>query len=363
MTPLNIADRISDYANAIRYSARHEESFDYTTQAWRIWKARFKYGIGARLYSLFDLRYVDERNWPDYIIDEPFKLVQRAASSLEARLVADNKLAFFNHCERHKIPTIPVVGLMSHKPDIQKYGVPFIGSPDALASLFELHGQSLFFKLIDGSHGRNAFVARRTGDAYKIEEVQLTLAEFFDYCQAQIKEESGWLIQPVAANHADMLDYMAGGLGTVRVVTFMEEGKPQVMCACLRITCGSGVADNFSHGRSGNLVAAVQLDTGRLGNARGSTRLDWPVMKSYTNHPSRGVTIDGREVPYWQETLELVKQAHKSLLLLKIIGWDVGITDRGPILVEANSTSDVDLLQVACQRGFRPWFNERHFKV
>jgi hypothetical protein len=117
---------------------------------------------------------------------------------------------------------------------------------------------------------------------------------------------------------------------------------------------GKSEVDNFLHGASGNLAAAVNLQNGTLFAARGSKSRDWPSMQDVFEHPASKHTIEGFQLPFWHDSVKMVIHAHQSLLSLKTIGWDVAITDAGPLIVEANWRYDLDILQVSYKRGFKP---------
>ncbi len=51
--------------------------------------------------------------------------------------------------------------------------------------------------------------------------------------------------------------------------------------------------------------------------------------------------------------LSLACRAQESLPLLRSTGWDIALTPDGPLVVEANNTYSVDILQVAYGRGLR----------
>ena len=46
--------------------------------------------------------------------------------------------------------------------------------------------------------------------------------------------------------------------------------------------------------------------------------------------------IEGFQLPLWNETLNLVKQAALCFLPIRTIGWDIAISPRGPVIMEAN---------------------------
>jgi hypothetical protein len=62
------------------------------------------------------------------------------------------------------------------------------------------------------------------------------------------------------------------------------------------------------------------------------------------------------QVPRWSDVLSLVLRAQACFAGLRTIGWDVGITQEGPLLVEGNARYGFDLFQVAFDRGFAPDF-------
>ena len=122
---------------------------------------------------------------------------------------------------------------------------------------------------------------------------------------------------------------------------------------------GNSEVDSFSHGASGNLLAGVDVDSGRLITAIGSRSKSWPTMRDVSAHPASGASIVGVELPFWPEVLELVKRAHVSITDLHTVGWDVAVLENGPVIVEANWRYDIDLIQVAYKKGFKKVIDEK----
>lgn len=141
-------------------------------------------------------------------------------------------------------------------------------------------------------------------------------------------------------------------LGTIRAITFLREGKTEILCAAIRLPVGENTTDNFSYGKSGNIGAPIDLKTGIIGTAIGSENANWPAMVDIKLHPDTGKPIEGFKIPYWEDTIDLIQRAHESLPLLPTIGWDIAITDDGPCIVEANSAYNTGLIQASHRKGY-----------
>ena len=62
-------------------------------------------------------------------------------------------------------------------------------------------------------------------------------------------------------------------------------------------------------------------------------------------HPDTGAPIAGHRLPCWAETMALATAALDAAHDRPSIGWDVAITDDGPVLVEGNTLSNPDIAQ------------------
>ena len=73
-------------------------------------------------------------------------------------------------------------------------------------------------------------------------------------------------------------------------------------------------------------------ETGRLQNEA----IDMSGTR-YQGHPDTGVRFEGHAVPFYEEAVALCRRAHLALVPdLFLIGWDVAITPRGPLILEPN---------------------------
>ena len=90
----------------------------------------------------------------------------------------------------------------------------------------------------------------------------------------------------------------------------------------------------------------MDLASGTLGVARQKSRPFVPVKV----HPDSGHPIEGLTLPFWKAALDLAVNAHREFQEMPSVGWDVAITEDGPVLVEGNPVWGVDLAQITHQR-------------
>ena len=132
-------------------------------------------------------------------------------------------------------------------------------------------------------------------------------------------------------------------VNTTRMVSIMnKKGEVEILTTFLRIGNGKCV-DNFN---SGGMTAKVDIETG--------TVLEEAVNKAgelFEKHPLTGTIIKGFQIPYWNEAKELVKKAARESTHVRYVGWDVGMSVNGPVLIEGNQFPGHDIYQVAEKIG------------
>lgn len=127
---------------------------------------------------------------------------------------------------------------------------------------------------------------------------------------------------------------------TIRLVTARNKnGKVEVLCAVQRI----GTSDTIpvDNGSRGGLVANIDLKTGVLSEARSIHN-----KNVYQNHPDSNARIKGIQIPNWNNLLLKMVDVAEKLQPLKFIAWDILLTDSGFYVIEANSSSGVNIFQI-----------------
>lgn len=149
------------------------------------------------------------------------------------------------------------------------------------------------------------------------------------------------LVQPRLDNHPDLAALAGDALSALRIVTALNErGVVEATDAVFKMAADGAIADNFHHG---GLAAPVDLVSGSLGRATG---LD-PNSGHHDCHPTRGATIEGTKLPMWESAHDLALCAHQLFPAHVLLAWDIAMTPKGPVLLEANERPGFHMTQRA----------------
>lgn len=113
------------------------------------------------------------------------------------------------------------------------------------------------------------------------------------------------------------------------------------MSAFVRMGMNRSLIDNAS---AGGCFAGVDLEQGTLiQNGFTLSEVGYSVLE---RHPDTRVTFDGFAIPFFHEVLLAAKRA-AELTPLAVVGWDIAISENGPVLVEGNSNCDLGASEIA----------------
>lgn len=147
-----------------------------------------------------------------------------------------------------------------------------------------------------------------------------------------------YIVQERLRNHG-AVEALTGSqtLQTLRLSSFIRrDGAVHLMGAMVKLAMGAGPADNYRKGDTGNGLADVDLATGRLGPLQVQAPSGFGCVRTPVI-PGTGRRIEGFPVPFLAEACALVRAAAPHFLPMRTVGWDIGLTPDGPIVVEANN--------------------------
>lgn len=154
------------------------------------------------------------------------------------------------------------------------------------------------------------------------------------------------LIEKFVTQHDKLMKLSPSALNTIRIVTQLHKGEAEVVAARLRVSVDSNI-DNLS---VGNFAAPINVDNGIVS---GPGVYGDITKEDVFRHPITDVAIEGFEIPYWNECIQLVKESALSVPGNKSIGWDVALTNDGPILIEGNHDWGRVLWQIPVKKGLK----------
>jgi tetratricopeptide (TPR) repeat protein len=138
------------------------------------------------------------------------------------------------------------------------------------------------------------------------------------------------LVEEFVEQHRELNRLSPSAVNTVRIFTQLnDQGDVDILGCRLRISVDSPV-DNMG---AGNLAAPIDEKTGQVNGSGVYSDITKPEQNI---HPITKVQIKGFQIPFWDETLQMIKKAALLHPENRSIGWDVVITERGPGLIEGN---------------------------
>jgi hypothetical protein len=181
-----------------------------------------------------------------------------------------------------------------------------------------------FCKKITGILGKGAFLLKINMGKLYIKEKEITI----DQLKESLNGE--YLLQELVVQHPQMNGLHPHSVNTIRLITFNNYGKVEVFSASLKIGTKGRSVDNPG---AGGIVVGINLETGKL-------RKEGFFMPGFggrvEKHPDTGITFKDFQIPFFSESIKLTLDLHRYLYGIHSIGWDIAVTENGPVFIEGN---------------------------
>jgi hypothetical protein len=155
---------------------------------------------------------------------------------------------------------------------------------------------------------------------------------------------SGYQFQETIRQHTEMDRLNPSCVNTLRMDTFIDgSGNIEIITGYLRTSIKNSIVDNVAQG--GGFIA-IDITTGRL---RAECYLEFLVDAGITlkQHPVTQVVFENFQIPSFKEAKELIIKAASCMPGLRLVGWDVGITETGPVLIEVNAHYSMECTDIS----------------
>lgn len=297
---------------------------------------------------------VPARSLRSYASKEMMWPILRDLNGMAEKRRVDDKLECQRICEAAGLPVPGLLGIYTPRPEAAE--------TDANADLearrewkdrLKRLPPSFVAKPTLSGYGKGVMIVDRVGEAFAVHGLGTFddegLLDAFDKAGQQTptvnahysRSETRILLQETLVAHPD-LAALSGtrAVQCLRICTLLDaDDQPHIFFAFLKVLANRNVVDNYDHGRSGNLLAFLSRDTGRIDRVIGPER-GRIAAKSYSKHPDTGAELIGFGIPCWQESCELARRAAERFRPLGAVGWDIAVTADGPVLIEGNLNWD-----------------------
>jgi len=158
-----------------------------------------------------------------------------------------------------------------------------------------------------------------------------------------IGEPEHYLCEARIQQHAEMARLNPGTVNTFRVMTYVDASEVQIWGVILRVGAGTG-PDNWAQGG-----IVVWVEPG--GEIRKQAVLKNPFLPRLNKHPKTQVSLQGFQIPFYQQIKDLAIESAKRLPEVRTVGWDIALKPEGPCLIEGNDRWSHQFLQVTQGTG------------
>lgn len=289
------------------------------------------------LYYFKYLYRSDIANINDYLSTKEAGIIQKSPllHRKEYMAIMSNKLVFSLFCKQNNIPTPELVSYnfgsffyFGHK----SYRVSNI---EELVSFFERvfegsNKERLFLKPFSLFGGRGACIIRKN-------QLREDLTKNADGLL-----NNDYIHEDVLVQHDDINKINPSCINTLRIETYIDiDQNIHIMNVFMRFGVGDNIVDN---GHSGGIYVGVEGEKGTLKES--AMEEAHFGGRDYHSHPNSDYPFKDFVVPFFKEACALVIKA-TEFLPDRYIGWDVAITNDGPVIIEANEYPDLFMSDTA----------------
>ena len=162
----------------------------------------------------------------------------------------------------------------------------------------------------------------------------------------QIERSIGQLFQSTLLSHTDLAD-ICSRVSTIRVILIIRNGEVRILNTVWKVPSSQNLADNFW--RDGNCLGSVSSTTGVVERVVGYVDR---IVTEIGPETAQGSAMLGRQLPCWQEVIDLCEEGARIFAPLRFQSWDIALAESGPVVVEVNPGSSFILSQLASGKGF-----------
>ena len=294
----------------------------------------------SRIVLFFDIIYcgfVYQAGYMDYKLFEMYNMNKEQRQTIITRGINNNFIKTMNNPEHYKIFNNKLLFNKTFDDYLNREWMELSNTNyDEFLKFVKRH-EEIIVKPTNGQCGKG------------IEKIKVNFKNSKDTFDSLLANGQ-ILIEEVATQVNEINKLHPYSINTLRVVTI----NYKVVTAYIRIGTGKQVVDNFN---SGGITTVIDIENGKL---------NFPAIDKSDNlfeeHPLTKEKIVGISIPNWKEIVKYVETLSRKIPDVKYVGWDICVSDNGPMLIEGNEFPGHDIYQLPPHRkdniGLLPVFEK-----
>ncbi|MBQ3094748.1 MAG: carboxylate--amine ligase [Clostridia bacterium] len=170
---------------------------------------------------------------------------------------------------------------------------------------------------------------------------RLNVADFenIEALWAYLQEKGFYTIEDVIVCHPDVRKLYDNAVNSMRIITMLDKDQnAHCLYVVQKIGLNGSIIDNNC------MFSRVDIETGRIMYPAHSGDTTKGII--YEEHPNTHVKIQGYQLPFVKEAVEMCLKAAKVIPQVRYMGWDVAVTENGPVIIEGNTYCAHDFWQL-----------------
>lgn len=291
-----------------------------------------KYAEINDFYFLFGFDIKNFRKQSDYLNCREFMILRDGQNSPKGKNyssigVLRDKFVFNVLMQNMGFNPSPIVGLLQDGKLFNLKTKQWIDFVD----YFSNKKIDLFCKAIDEECGVGVYHVEKRGNELYANSKSITFLELMN-----LLGSLRMIVEERIIQHSELAKYHANSVNTMRITTVTDVNSNDIIILppILRVGAGDNSVDNWTRG---GLIIEVSLE-GTVGKY-GYYKPGYGTKESV--HPDSGVIFEGQKIPMFAEVLDMVTSMHKAIGAIHSIGWDIAISEQGPIVIEGNDNWEI----------------------
>jgi hypothetical protein len=238
--------------------------------------------------------------------------------------------------------------LYYYNPELAASGNNFGGKPELVRDfILNTQLEDFVIKPVEGTWGKGIMVYKRgiiEGGSLMLQQWDDKLADF-----SELNWKGKLIIEKKIVQTRQVDEINPSSLNSIRIITALyPDGNVKIFDPKIKFGRNNSCISNSSYNE--NITGILEIDSGKIVSAIHS--MGFRDIFSVKRHPDSGKQIEGIIIDQWGKIKDQVINFQKKIPFIKVIGWDIAVTDQGAVVIEMNDLFD-NVGQYISHRGWK----------